>query len=78
MTVKGLMVAAELKPVTLLLQPQLDFTGGKAPASSQFSFKVINVHRNRKAYRMDGRRWGKREIIYLSLRCHHQDDSLAH
>ena len=20
-------------------------------------------------------RWGKREIIYLSLRCHHQNDS---
>ena len=50
------MVAAELKPVTPLLQPQLDFTGGKAPASSQFSFKVLNVHINRKAYRMDGRR----------------------
>ena len=84
MTVKGLMVAAELKPATLLLQPQLDFTGGKAPASSQFSellkepFKVLNVHRNHKAYRTDGRRWGKREIIYLSLHCHHQDDSLAH
>ena len=23
----------------------------------------------------DGQRWGKREIIYLSLHCHHQDDS---
>ena len=23
----------------------------------------------------DGRRWGKREIVYLSLQCHHQDDS---
>ena len=23
----------------------------------------------------DGRRWGKREIIYLSLHCHHQNDS---
>ena len=23
----------------------------------------------------DGRRWGKRKIIYLSLHCHHQNDS---
>ena len=29
---------------------------------------VLNVRRNRK-------RWGKREIIYLSLHCHHQKDS---
>ena len=42
---------------------------------------VLNVHRNRKAYlgRGEGRerlwRWGKREIIYLSLHCHHQNDS---
>ena len=38
---------------------------------------VLNVHRNHR----DGRkgqgvwRWGKREIIYLSLHCHHQNDS---
>ena len=42
---------------------------------------VLNVHRNRTAYsgRGDGGkglwRWGKREIIYLSLHCHHQYDS---
>ena len=42
---------------------------------------VLNVHRNHKAYwgRGDGRkgvwRWGNREIIYLSLHCHHQNDS---
>ena len=44
---------------------------------------VLNVHRNRKAYwgRGEGaggrwyRGWGKREIIYLSLHCHHQNDS---
>ena len=45
---------------------------------------VLNVHRNHKAYYYirDGEgggkgvyRWGKREIIYLSLHCHHQNDS---
>ena len=42
---------------------------------------VLNVHRNHKAYKGRGEggkgvwRWGKREIIYLSLRCHHQNDS---
>ena len=39
---------------------------------------VLNVHRNHKAYQGQGRRvvwrWGKREIIYLSLHCHHQND----
>ena len=34
---------------------------------------VLNVHRNHKAMALW--RWGKREIIYLSLRCHHQNDS---
>ena len=41
---------------------------------------VLNVHRNHKAFR-DGEnggkgvwRWGEREIIYLSLHCHHQID----
>ena len=43
---------------------------------------VLNVHRNRKAYQGRGegggrgvRRWGEKEIIYLSLHCHHQNDS---
>ena len=43
---------------------------------------VLNVHRNHKAYegRGEGRgggvwRWVKREIIYLSLHCHLQNDS---
>ena len=45
---------------------------------------VLNVHRNRKAY-WDGEkggrgygcggRGGEREIIFLSLHCHHQNDS---
>ena len=39
---------------------------------------VLNVHRNHKG-RRDGRkgvwRWREREIIYLSLHCHHQNDS---
>ena len=42
---------------------------------------VLNVHRNRTLTR-DGEKWGKgvwrwgeREIIYLSLHCHHQNDS---
>ena len=39
---------------------------------------MLNVHRKHKTYwgRGEGvRRWGKREIIYLSLHCHHQTDS---
>ena len=43
---------------------------------------VLNVHINHKDYwgrgegmGVGGGRWGKREIIYLSLRCHHQNDS---
>ena len=41
---------------------------------------LLNVHRNHKAYqgRGDGGkgvwRWGEREIIYLSLHCHQQND----
>ena len=41
---------------------------------------VLNVHRNHEAYKGRGeggegvRRWGEREIIYLSLHCHHQND----
>ena len=41
---------------------------------------VQNVHRNHKAYYGRGRRgkvvwrWGEGEIIYLALRCHHQND----
>ena len=42
---------------------------------------VLNVHRNHKAYEGRGEggkgvwRSGEREIIYLSLQCHHQNDS---
>ena len=42
---------------------------------------VLNVHRNHKAYQGRGEggkgvwKWGKKEIIYLSLYCHHQNDS---
>ena len=41
---------------------------------------VLNVHRNHKAYMGRGVRgyqwrWEEREIIYLSLHCHHQNDS---
>ena len=42
---------------------------------------VLNVHRNHKAYQVRGERGGERvgggeerEIIYLSLHCHHQND----
>ena len=35
---------------------------------------VFNVHRNRQAYQGRGE-GGKGEIIYLSLHCHHQNDS---
>ena len=41
---------------------------------------VLNVYSNHKAYygRLEGGkgvwRWGEREIIYLSLHCHHQND----
>ena len=36
---------------------------------------VLNVHGNHKAYGGgEGvRRWGEREIIHLSLHCHHQN-----
>ena len=43
---------------------------------------LLNVHRNHKAYEGRGEvgkwvvwRWGKREVIYISLHCHHQNDS---
>ena len=42
---------------------------------------VLNVHRNCMAYYRWGEggkglwRWGEREIIYLLLHCHHQNDS---
>ena len=48
---------------------------------------VLTVHRNHKAYSGRGEGWGEggmevggvggvgREIIYLSLHCHHQNDS---
>ena len=41
---------------------------------------VLNVHRNHKAYKGRGEggggmEVGEREIIYLSLHCHHQNDS---
>ena len=38
---------------------------------------VLNAHRNHKAYygRGGGTEVGEREIIYLSLHCHHQNDS---
>ena len=40
---------------------------------------VLNVNRNCKVYYRDGEnrvwRWGEREIIYLSLHCHYQNDS---
>ena len=39
---------------------------------------MLNVHRNHKAYGEKGGkgvwRWGEREIIYLSLHCHNQND----
>ena len=41
---------------------------------------VLKLHRNHQAYYVRGEgegvwRWGKREIIYLSLHYHHQNDS---
>ena len=41
---------------------------------------VLNVHRNHGVYWERGGgvkgvwRWGEREIVYLSLHCHHQHD----
>ena len=42
---------------------------------------VLNIHRNHKAYYGRGEggwgggmEMGKREIIYLTLHCHHQND----
>ena len=52
---------------------------GRVPDPS--SFMVLHVHRNHKAYSgraNGGGRRGReegREIIYLSLHCHHQNDS---
>ena len=55
-----------------------EYTGSNVPVNM-----VLNVHRNTETIRLirDGekggkgvRRWGKREIIYLSLHCHHQND----
>ena len=38
--------------------------------------KQKDVHRNFKRLIRDGEpRWGKREIAYLSLHCHHKNDS---
>ena len=36
---------------------------------------LLDVHRNCRFIRDGVCRWGKREIIYLSLHCHHQNDS---
>ena len=42
---------------------------------------VLNIHRNNRTYQERGElgkgvwRWGERKIIYLSLHCHHQNDS---
>ena len=39
---------------------------------------MLNVHRNHCLIRDGDKgvwRWGQREIIYLSLHCHHQNDS---
>ena len=42
---------------------------------------VLNVYRNHKAYWGRGEggkgvwRWGESDIIYLSLQCHHRNDS---
>ena len=35
---------------------------------------VLNITETIRLIR-DGRRWEKKEIIYLSLHCHHQNDS---
>ena len=38
---------------------------------------VLNVHRNHEGRGEGGKgewRWGERDIIYLSLHCHHQND----
>ena len=36
---------------------------------------VLNVHRNHREVGKGVWRRGKRKIIYLSLHCHHQNDS---
>jgi len=35
---------------------------------------VLNGHRDREKVGKGVRRWEEREIIYLSLHCHHQND----
>ena len=48
------------------------------------AFMVLNVHRNQEAFYRRGEgggggdriwRWAEKEIIYLSLHCHYQNDS---
>ena len=66
-----------LEPASAL---RLCFSVGRSTKCKQVNM-VLNVHRNHKAYQGRGEggegvwRWGKREIIYLSLYCHHQNDS---
>ena len=54
-----------------------EMVGGRA---DKIVNMLLNVHRNRTAYYGRGEggggvwRWGEREIIYLSLHCHHQND----
>ena len=39
------------------------------------STETVRLIRDGVSGGVKGRRWGEREIIYLSLHCHHQNDS---
>ena len=63
---------------------KLSVTVSSGRTSSKYVNIVLNVHRIHKAYSGGGEegggkevswRWGERVIIYLSLHCHHQNDS---
>ena len=72
-----IMIILLRQPTDTTVCPSLSF---RDKISKQVNM-VLNVHRNHRAYQRRGEvgkgvwKWGEREIIYLSLHCHHQNDS---